>query len=297
MSEEITFPYGENAKTEDKTEPETTKAGKVAEKALVAAENSKKTTEKKAKETIYTMIERQKQGFEMALPSNFRPERFTRLAITSIKNKPELQTCEPYSILGALMLAAQLGLEPNTPLHEASLIPYKGKATFQIEYRGLMKLVFNTDLVDSFDFDKICENDTFIYVKGDEPKFSHTPNLKNGRGEVYAYYAIAYLKSGKVAVSVMTKDEIILHSEKYSPAYNRKENRFSGPWEDAFDSMAYKTVIKQLCDKKLLKRSETEVINLAKAINMDESVVTYDESAKDVFSNYEEINNKTEDEN
>ena len=59
-----------------------------------------------------------------ALPSIMTPERFTRITITAIQNNPKLAQCSPVSFLNAMMNAAQLGLEPNTPLGQAYLIPY-----------------------------------------------------------------------------------------------------------------------------------------------------------------------------
>ena len=44
------------------------------------------------------------------------PERFTRMALTAVSNTPELEKCTPMSFIAALMNAAQLGPEPNTPL-------------------------------------------------------------------------------------------------------------------------------------------------------------------------------------
>lgn len=54
------------------------------------------------------------------------------------------------SFLAALMNAAQLGLEPNTPLGQAYLIPYKNKSVlecqFQIGYKGLIDLAYRNFL-------------------------------------------------------------------------------------------------------------------------------------------------------
>lgn len=59
-----------------------------------------------------------------ALPSIMTPERFTRIVVTAIQTNPLLAKCSPASFLNAMMNSAQLGLEPNTPLGQAYLIPY-----------------------------------------------------------------------------------------------------------------------------------------------------------------------------
>ena len=68
------------------------------------------------------------QGYEKqiakALPSVMTPERFTRIAMTAVTQNPQLGQCTPGSFIGALLTAAQLGMEPNTPLGQAYLIPY-----------------------------------------------------------------------------------------------------------------------------------------------------------------------------
>ena len=70
-----------------------------------------------------------------ALPSVITPERFTRIALSALNNTPELQQCTPMSFIGALLNAAQLGLEVNTPLGLAYLIPYKNKGQIECQFQ------------------------------------------------------------------------------------------------------------------------------------------------------------------
>ena len=90
--------------------------------------------------TIPDMVKAMMPEIKRALPAVITPERFTRIALSALNNTPALQQCTPMSFLAALMNAAQLGLEPNTPLGQAYLIPYKNKGTmecqFQIGYKG-----------------------------------------------------------------------------------------------------------------------------------------------------------------
>lgn len=74
------------------------------------------------------MIQAMQPQIEKALPSVITPERFTRMVLTAVSTNPELANCTQESFLGAMMSAAQLGLEPNTPLGQAYIIPfYNGK--------------------------------------------------------------------------------------------------------------------------------------------------------------------------
>lgn len=62
---------------------------------------------------ITNMIKALEPEIARALPSVITPERFTRMALNALNNTPKLAECTQMSFLGALMSAAQLGLEPN----------------------------------------------------------------------------------------------------------------------------------------------------------------------------------------
>lgn len=72
---------------------------------------------------------------EKALPSVITPERFTRMVLSAMSANPTLATCTPKSFLGAMMQAAQLGVEPNTPLGQAYLIPYRNHGTMECQFQ------------------------------------------------------------------------------------------------------------------------------------------------------------------
>ena len=88
-----------------------------------------------------------------ALPSVITPERFTRIVLSAISVNPKLGECTPTSFLGAMMTAAQLGVEPNTPLGQGYLIPrkvkkgenqYVNECTFQLGYKGMIDLAYRS---------------------------------------------------------------------------------------------------------------------------------------------------------
>ncbi|WP_339314675.1 recombinase RecT [Paenibacillus sp. FSL M7-0896] len=232
--------------------------------------------------TVFDLIQSMEKEFKRALPEHVGVERFVRVAITVVRTNPKLMKCDGMSIVAALMQSAQLGLEPNTPLKEAHIIPYKNKrvvdgrdtwvdeAQFQPGYRGIAKLVWNSGLVSELEFDTICENDTVVYEKGNNGTFKHTPNFKGDRGEPYAYYAYAVMKGGGFVCTVMSKDAVLKHALKFSKSQKNKE--LYGPWKDDFDSMALKTVLMALCDKKLPKSTTQESVNLQRAISSDGTI-------------------------
>lgn len=190
--------------------------------------------EKKQDSTI-VLIEKSKPQIKMALPNDYDHERFTRIAKSILKVNPELIQCEPMSFLSALMTSAQLGLEPNTPMQYAYIIPYKGKATFQIGYQGLLNLMYRSPRTLAFYATEVRDTDDYLFEKGTEPKIYHKINIKN-RGEVIAYYAVYKTVDGVSTFDVMSKEEVEKHRNKYSKYKN------SPAWTNSFDAMALKTV-------------------------------------------------------
>ena len=71
------------------------------------------------KKSMQTYIKTMEGEIKKALPSVITPERFTRMVLSALSTTPKLASCTPQSFLGAMMSAAQLGLEPNTPLGQA----------------------------------------------------------------------------------------------------------------------------------------------------------------------------------
>lgn len=98
--------------------------------------------------SIPDMIKALEPEIRRALPVVLTPERFLRMALSAVNNTPKLAECTPMSFIAAMMNAAQLGLEPNTPLGQAYLIPYKNKnqleCQFQIGYKGIIDLAYRT---------------------------------------------------------------------------------------------------------------------------------------------------------
>ena len=194
-----------------------------------------------------------------ALPSVMTPERFTRIVLSALSTTPRLATCTPQSFLGAMMTAAQLGLEPNTPLGQAYLIPYKSECTFQVGYKGLLDLAYRSGEVTLVQAHEVCENDEFTYSFGLNPDLHHIP-ATGERGEVTHYYAIWKGKNGGFGFEVMAKDEVEKHGKKFSKSYS------NGPWRTNFDEMAKKTVL-----KKALKYAPMKT-DFVRAVVTDETI-------------------------
>ena len=141
-----------------------------------------------------------------ALPKHLDPDRFTRLALTTLRKTPQLQACQPESFVGALLTASALGLEPDVN-GECYLVPYKRECTLIIGYQGIAKLFWQHPLSDRLSAEYVCANDHFDFRKGTNPYIEHRPAIGN-RGPVIAYYAIIGLKNGATWFDVFTPEQI-----------------------------------------------------------------------------------------
>lgn len=242
---------------------------KLAEKAVAPTEKGK---------TLNDLFNDMKPAISQAIPKHMTPERLLRIATTSIRQNPKLRVCTPQSLLGAVMQCAQLGLEPSI-LGHAYLIPYRNKnrdtgqyedeCQFQIGYKGLIELARRTGQISSIIAHAVYENDEFEYEYGINDNLRHVPT-DGDRGAVVKYYAVAKFKDGGYAFTVMSKRDIEIHRDKFSKTKNY------GPWVDHFDSMAKKTVLKELM--KYMPIS----VEFQKAVDQDETTKHFDGQAEDM---------------
>lgn len=227
-----------------------------------AAESKAVSTATKPK-TMQQYVKSMEAEIAKALPSVITPERFSRIVLTALSANPKLQECTPQSFLGAMMTAAQLGVEPNTALGQAYLIPFKNKnameCQFQLGYKGLIDLAYRSGEVSNIQAQEVYENDVFEFEYGLEPKLRHVP-AKTDRGDVIYYYAIFKMKDGGYNFAVMSVDDARKHGQKFSKTYS------FGPWKDNFDEMAKKTVLKKVLKYAPLKS------DFVRAVAQDETI-------------------------
>lgn len=193
--------------------------------------------EKKQK-TIFDVIQSGAKQFATALPKHINSDRFVRIAITTIRQNPKLAQCNQESLLGALMVSAQLGLEPGV-LGQCYLIPYGRECQFQIGYKGMIELLRRSGQLKDIYAYSVYENDEFEMTYGLDRDLKHKPNLQN-KGNFIGCYCVAVLKDDARAFEYMTKEEIEAHGKKFSKTYG------NGPWKSDFEAMAHKTVVKKM---------------------------------------------------
>lgn len=214
------------------------------EKNLIQKQGGQMSAAKAEKKKMQAYIKAMEPAIKKALPSVITPERFTRMVLSALSSTPKLAECSPQSFLAAMMTAAQLGVEPNTALGQAYLLPYRNhgqmECQFQLGYKGLIDLAYRSGEVSVIQAHTVYENDVFEYELGMDPKLRHVP-AKADRGEAVAYYAMFKTKDGGYGFEVMSVDDVQRHAQRYSKSYGSG----SSPWRSNFDEMAKKTVLKR----------------------------------------------------
>ena len=262
-------------------------------KTVLAEKAGKKEVKLTKGMCIEDMIKAMAPEIKNALPEVMKPERFIRMALSTLNNNPKLRECSQITFLAAMMNAAQLGLEPNTPLGQAYLIPYRNhgkmECQFQLGYKGLIDLVYRNPNIQTVQAQCIYENDEFDYEFGLEPKLVHKPALTD-RGKLILVYALWKAENGGYGFEVMSKDDIDAHARKYSQSYNST----SSPWKSNYEEMAKKTVIKKCLKYAPLRSDMLRAVSTDETIKSSISVDMSEVTPNEVEGEYEEMKQQAE---
>jgi recombination protein RecT len=239
-----------------------------------------KTAEEMAADSLKSQINKMADQFQNALPNKIGVERMMRIVMTAILNNPTLALCEPHSFFGALLQSLQLGLEVNTPLGQAYLIPRKKKdkqgnyywaCNFQLGYQGLLDLCYRYGKYRQITAEIVHEGDDFDFQLGTAQFLRHNPKGKSEKPTfVWALYE---LDNGGQRFVVWTWNQVIKHAEQFSDSYAtaiEKKWDNSSPWtssQESKESMAQKTVLHDL-----LKHAPKSV-ELHQAVSADENTI------------------------
>ena len=195
---------------------------------------------------VRELLTKQTEQIARALPKFLTPDRFVRVALTTINKNPKLLECTQESLMACIMDCAQLGLEPDNVMGRAFLIPYNDNKNhrmvcqLQVGYKGLCDLAFRSGKVKSLMAQIVCQRDEFDFQFGLAHKLDHKPYFgTEDRGPVVAVYAYAIMENGVTAFDVMGVDDV----ERIK---RQSKSSDKGPWVDHWDEMARKTVLKRL---------------------------------------------------
>jgi len=206
----------------------------------------------KPKEQIAYLLDSKKHELAKMLPKTLSIDRLLKVAQIAATTTPALAKCDVPSLVGAIGQCAQMGLEPNTVLGHAYLVPFNTKrkdgngverwvnsVQVIIGYKGLIDLARRSGQIVSIAAHEVCVADKFDLVYGLDEKLNHTPAMGE-RGEVIGFYAVAKLKDGGHCFEFMSVHQVreIMKATQSKGGY--------GPWKDHFIEMGRKTVIRRL---------------------------------------------------
>lgn len=191
--------------------------------------------------TPTSVIEQYRGDFNAVLPTHMRTDQWLRLTTGLFRRDRKLAEIlqrNPGSVLSALLNAARLGLEVGETYH---LVPFKGEVVGIADYTGLIELMYRAGAVASVKAEVVHARDHFAFDPGmDRP--DHRPDWFGDRGEIMGAYAYAEMKDGSTSkVVIRSRAEI----DKVR-ATSKSAGSASSPWNQWYDRMALKTVVREL---------------------------------------------------
>jgi phage RecT family recombinase len=228
---------------------------------------------KSAQDNFGAYLDAHKRDFALVLPKSISVDRILRLALSAIRRNPTLMSCSVPSLMGAIMEATCLGLEPNTPLGHAYLVPFRSaklnttEAVLVIGYEGYIELFYRSGKVQTVFANVVYAADTFEYHYGLDESLTHKeamlPVAK--RGEITHFYAYARMTGGAYRFVVLTKQQVDEIRDEFSASYAADPK--NSIWATDYIAMGKKSAILRL-EKWLPKSAE-----LRTAVNAEYQVI------------------------
>ena len=191
---------------------------------------------------------------------------FISTLLTLWNGNSKLQDCDTQSILGAAGLAATLNLSIAPSLGYAHIVPYNGRATFQIGWKGIVQLAHRTGKYTAINSAAVFEGE----IRGVDCITGELIRGEKLSEKVVGYVAYFRLNNGFEKALYMTAEEMEKHAQTYSKAYSydTRNNKKTSVWSTNFDAMAKKTVLKLLISRWGILSS-----GLQDALQADQSIV------------------------
>lgn len=201
------------------------------------------------------------EQFKNALGANSNS--FVASVIDLYNTDKSLQTCDPNKVVMEALRAAVLKLPLNKSLGFAYVLSFKNKGvptpTFIIGYKGLIQLALRTGEYRHINADIVYEGE----IKGRD-KLTGAIDFTGERtsDKVMGYFAHIELLNGFQKTLYSEVNEIAKHAKKHAPSIKYSKDitvkslaSLAGKdptgigWTGDFDSMALKTVLRELLSK------------------------------------------------
>lgn len=263
-------------------------------------EEKEEVTKKDAKELKFSLAIKQEKYATLindTLGDKETAKRFVAEISSVVGNNYQLSLCTANSIISAGLLAQTLNLPLASSLGFCYLVPYKNKygyslAQFQIGWKGLVQLAIRTGQYETIGVKPVHEGELVGQDEfGDDVfKFDH----KFDNNKVIGYFAYFKLVSGFKKTLYWTVEQCEKHGVRYSKAHQGKNaGGENDKWASDFETMAQKTVLKQLISKFGIMSIEIQkVIEADQAVIDNGKYVYVDNTDYDVGQDGTQINNR-----
>lgn len=203
-------------------------------------------------------------------------QRFISSIVSAVNNNPQLAQCTNQSILSGALLGESLKLSPSPQLGQYYLVPFKDKnkglvAQFNLGYKGYIQLAIRSGQYKKLNVLAIKEGEL---VKFDPLNEEIEVNLieneeERKKAQTIGYYAFLEYINGFRKAIYWSRARMEAHALKYSAGYRAKKGYTF--WEKDFDTMAYKTMLRQLISKWGIMS-----IDMQSAIDADTALINED---------------------
>jgi recombination protein RecT len=136
------------------------------------------------------------------------------------ENVVNSKLADPYitdksSILPCVFQAVKFGLYPDPAMGQIYFVPYKNNATqktvltYQLGYRGMIQLMYNSGKIINVQAYRVFDNDFFEqYIDENGHHFKFRPVYNHEKAKEYIVCSFATMENGKCFANIMESDKV-----------------------------------------------------------------------------------------
>lgn len=206
-------------------------------------------TQSKPKFSVVIQSDKYKKLINNTLGDPNKATRFIASISSAVATNPQLQECEPNTIVAGALVGEALNLSPSNALGEYYLVPYKNTkkgtmdAQFQLGYKGYLHLAIRSGQYKDIDVFEIHEGE----FKGRDKEtgkfkfeFIEDESIRLSK-PVIGYMGYFELLNGFRKTLYMSKEEMEQHANTYSKAFNLED--YKNYKQDKFQTKTYGNIV------------------------------------------------------
>lgn len=220
--------------------------------------NTLQAQNQKPKFSIYMTSDAMKKRINEIVGSD-KGQDFITSIISAVNTNPQLASCDNATIVSAALIGQSLGLSPSPFMGQYYLVPFNDNkndrkvATFQIGYKGYIAMAMKSGVYRDLDVLEIRKGELlgreketgkylFNFIEDEEERV---------KAPVIGYMAYFELLNGFKKSIYWSKEKMEKHAMEYSQGYrsDKKNGTSYTFWSKDFNSMAFKTMLRQLISK------------------------------------------------